>query len=106
MYFFNGVAQHHPSHGGARGSLHLLESHYFTFVVGLGNVSNNIVEFHALHLNISMDVHRQIHHIQIMGDSKLVIDCFKKQSIPINRRLSPIFDTIVRMLDTFDHVSF
>lgn len=53
-----------------------------------------------------MVVQLKIQHIQIMGDSKLIIDCFKNQSQPINLFLDPVFGVIVWMLGFFHHVSF
>ena len=57
-----------------RGILFLNADHYITFKAGLGVGTNNFAELFALKLLISLALKKQIKHIQIFGDSMLVIN--------------------------------
>jgi ribonuclease HI len=56
------------------GCLYLSNSHRFKFNVGLGECSNNYVDFMALRLPQKCALENNVRHIQICGDSTLVIN--------------------------------
>ena len=71
--FFDGSASGKPQVCGAGGILYLKDDHYITFKDGLEFGSNNFAELSAVKLLIYLALDKQILHIQIFGDSLLVI---------------------------------
>ena len=72
--YFDGSAAGDPHICGVGGILFIKDDHYFTFKVGLGIGTNNIVELCALKLLLSLALGNQISKIQVFGDSLLVIN--------------------------------
>ena len=72
--FFDGFASGNPKICGAGSILFLKDDHYITFKVGLGEGTNNFAKLYALKLLISLSLKKQVKHIQIFGDSMLVIN--------------------------------
>jgi ribonuclease HI len=71
--FFDGVAQGSPSSGAIRGILHLDESSSISFASHLGSATNNYNKFMAVKLLITLAIEKGITHLNIYGDSMLVI---------------------------------
>ena len=74
MGFFYGSASGDPHLCGVGGILYLKDGHYFTFKVGLGVGTNNLVELYAMKLLLILELDKQITKIQVFGDSLLVIN--------------------------------
>jgi ribonuclease HI len=82
--------------------LHLTENHCFHIKMGMGRGTNNYAELLALKLLLLFSREKEIHHIQIFGDSMNVINWARKHQICHNIFLIPILEDIFRMMDVFD----
>ena len=71
---FYGSATGDPKICGARGTLYILDEHYFSFKAGLGLGTNNYVELCALKLLLLLARRNSLAKIQIFGDSQFVIN--------------------------------
>jgi hypothetical protein len=71
--FFDGASQGNPRKGRA-GVLFLKEGYSVSFKAALGEGSNNWTELNALWLLLRTATEYEADKIQIMGDSKVVID--------------------------------
>jgi ribonuclease HI len=72
--------------------------------MGLGRGTNNFVELMSLKLLLLFAREKEIHHLQILGDSMNVINWTNNQQNCHCILLSPILEEIYRLLDTFDTV--
>jgi len=91
---------------GGGGTLHLTNSHLYTFRAGLGMGSNNYAEIMALKLLIHFSVEKNIKRIHIFGDSFVIINWAKKIQIFHIMRLISILEEIHRMITFFVDISF
>ena len=77
--YFDGASQEEPPLGGACGIICIFDSHNYSFKVGVGLVSNNLVEMWALKFTLTLTVEYGLTCIRIFGDSLLVIYWFNKE---------------------------
>jgi hypothetical protein len=89
--FFDGASQGTPPRGGAGGILHLSMFHSISFKDGVGQASNNLCELMALKLVLMLAWEHGVTHIQIFGDSLLVIQWMKQELVLRNFMLQPLF---------------
>ena len=102
--FFDGSTSRNPKICGAGGIRFLKDDHYITFKAGLGEGTNNFAELYALKLLISLSLKKQIKHIQIFGDSMLVInwisvnlEFIKFSLLSFFKRLSDLLTFLIRL---------
>ena len=62
---------------GASQGLYLFNSRFIHFVVGLGDVSNNHVEFVDFKIFLRLSLSLGVDKLQFLGYSKLAVDCLK-----------------------------
>jgi ribonuclease HI len=99
-------AQGTPTKGGAGGIIHLDEDSTISFATSLGEASNNFIEFMAIKLLILLAKERGISHLNIYGDSMLVINCVNGTQTLHKYTLQPLMDDVKRLLTFFSHISF
>jgi ribonuclease HI len=104
--FFDGVAQHTPTIGGARGILHISENHHIAFSAGLGEATNNYSELMALYLILLLALENNIRHLNIFGDSMFAIQVMKGTHFLRSYSLVPLLEEIKRCSTEFSHISF
>jgi ribonuclease HI len=80
--------------GGAGGILYCSESTFWKYKTGLGRSTNNRAEVIALKLILMLAVKKRIQKLQVMGNSKVVIDWITGISAMRNFHLKPIFGEI------------
>jgi ribonuclease HI len=102
--YFDGASQNNV--GGASGILYLDEHHWLKYVVGLGNISNNKAKILSLKMLIMVARDKGVQNLQILGDSKLIIDWFRLKRPPKNSFLRLIYDEITHLLSLFSHINF
>ena len=100
--YFDGVAIGWPSMGGV---IYLSGYNWFKFDASIGPASNNMVELSIILMTMKLALHRKIKHIQVLGDSLLLIDCLNKKIQPKNIYLRPIIDDIISLMELFDKIS-
>jgi ribonuclease HI len=76
------------------------------FLLGIGNETNNYYELLALKLVLLLALEKGISHIQIYGDSLLVIQWMKGDFSLHNFTLQPLFQDIMSNKSTFSHITF
>ena len=64
--------------GGTWGVIHLSNSHSINFKFGMGNGSNNFSELISLKLVLTLALEHGVAHLQVSGDSLLVIKWMRK----------------------------
>jgi ribonuclease HI len=72
--FFDGASQGDPPRCGVGGFFFLNQSHYFHIHYALGRGTNTKEEFSILWTLLLFSLKKGITKIQVMGDSKTVID--------------------------------
>lgn len=84
--------------------LHLTANHFFRIQMGLGEGTNNYAELiifgHLLHFAFE----KGCRHIQIFGDSKLIINWFNQQSVCHVHTLRNILDEALLLKSQFDTI--
>jgi hypothetical protein len=71
--FFNIASQSNPSKGGVGGIIFLSKNHLFSFKDRISHAKNNYRELATLKLILILSLEKGLSHIQILGDSLLVI---------------------------------
>jgi hypothetical protein len=71
--FFDGASQGVPPRGGARGGILLTQNHTLSFKASTGPSTNNQSELSTLKLALLLAKEKWLTHLQIMGDSQIVI---------------------------------
>jgi ribonuclease HI len=74
--------------------LFLSHSHFFTLKFGVEQGSNNRVELFAFWISLKFALEKDIRSLQVLGDSKLVVDWFNGKCQINNLVLSPLLDKI------------
>jgi hypothetical protein len=92
--FFDGASQGNPQMGGAREIIFLSQNHFLKFKYGIDKAKNNLSELTALKLVPIPALEKGISQIQVLGDSLLVIQWMKGDSILRNFMLQPLFRDI------------
>ena len=106
MGIFYGSASGDPKMCGAGGVLFISEDHFFTFKAGLGFGTNNFAEIIGLKLLLTLSLHHNFKHLQVFGDSQLVINWASGKYRIQNILLEQILLEVHRLADMFDNVHF
>lgn len=75
----------------------LLEAHYSQINLGLGGGTNNETEFMVCKSLILYALEKGVTHLQVFGDSLLVINWLIQSQIFRNTKLQPLLDEILRL---------
>ena len=105
-FFFDGSAIGNPQLCGAEGILFLNADHFISFKAGLGVGTNNLAELYALKLLLILALNKQINHIQVFGDSLLVINWITGKFRIHNIQLAQLVQEVIRLTDCFDQAVF
>jgi ribonuclease HI len=79
--------------------LYLDSAHHFSLKYGAGRGTNNRAEIYALWILLKVAVDKQVRKIQVLGDSKLVMDW-------ANGKAQIILERILEIRALFEEVSF
>jgi ribonuclease HI len=101
--YFDGASQNQTCGGGF--VLHLSENHSFHIKLGLGQGTNNYAELLTLKLLLLFAKEKDLLHLQIFGDSMIVINWARKLQQCHNIFLLPILEDILRLMEEFDTVT-
>jgi ribonuclease HI len=104
--FFDGACQGSPGECGVGAILFLKSSHHFSLKYGVGLDTNNRAELYALWILLKVVLEQKVKRIQILGDSKLVLDWANGKSNITNMLLRPIMDRIQVLKGDFDEIYF
>ena len=96
--FFDGTSQNIACGGGA--VLHLSQQHFFHFQMGLGEGTNNFAELLSLKLLLQFALEKGCKHLQIFGDSLIIINWVNKVQQCRTLALITLFEEVNR-LDIF-----
>jgi ribonuclease HI len=91
---------------GASAILFLNNSHYFTLKFGAGQGTNNRVEFYALWILLKVAGEKNVSRLQVLGDSKLLMDWENGKNQITNMALSPIMELCLEKKKIFEEISF
>lgn len=94
---FIGVSQRNNNIYDSSGSLYLIETRNFTFMIGLGEDTNNFSELMALKYLMKLAAANGVLHLQVFGDSELVINWMDGRDRLNTMFLQPIFNKVKRM---------
>jgi ribonuclease HI len=86
--------------------IYISPSHYYNLKWGLGQGSNNYAELMALKLLLTFAGEKGITHLQIFGDSMVVINWMRKTQLCHNINLSSILDEVFLIANIFTNLSF
>jgi ribonuclease HI len=92
--YFDGATQGNPLVCGAGGIIYISESHTVKFRAGLGHGTNNFAEIMVLKLALILAAEKRTSHLQVSGDSMLVIKWLTGEYQMDNFLLQPILDEI------------
>lgn len=104
--FFNGVNQCYPPLRGEEVVLYFTPSRSFHFRYDLGRASNNKVNVFTLWLLLTSAKQKGCRNIQVIGDSKLVIDWASQKCHVKNIRLGPIVNIVKELIVSLDQICF
>jgi len=91
---------------GVGGILYTFESNYWKFNVGFGRRTNNTIEILELKLVLMLAIEKRIQKLQVMGDSKFIIDWIKGITTMRNFQLRLIFNDIINTKNSINEVTF
>lgn len=77
--FFDGTSQGHPSRCGVGVVIHLSATHFFQVRYAPSRGTNSKAEFSASWTLLFMANNLNVRRLQVLGDSKVVIDCVNKK---------------------------
>ena len=101
--YFDGAAQEQGCGVGIL--LHKTENHLFRIHMGLGMGTNNYAELISLRHLLHFSLAHACNHIQIFGDSKIIINWFKNTSACHMHSLRNILDEIMILKAQFIYIS-
>jgi ribonuclease HI len=104
--YFDGASQGHPPSIGVGVVLFLNQNHYINIRYAPGGGSNNKDELIALWTLLETTKQKDIRKLQVMGDSKLVIDWEKGKLSIQNINLANITRDIRLSFQSFEWISF
>ena len=104
--YFDGLATGDPKICGAGGLLYISDEHYFTFKAGLGLGTNNFAKLFGLKLLLTLSLEHNYKHLQIFGDSYLVINWATGKYRIQNIQLAHILLEVNRLDDMLELVDF
>jgi ribonuclease HI len=104
--FFDGASQENNTCCGGGAVLFLSNTHLFRLKMGLGPGTNNFAELMSLKLLLLFSLEKNVHSIQLFGDSLLVINWIRKSQRCHNIILCPLLEEVFRILASFDNYSF
>ena len=104
--YFDGSTSGDPKICGVGGALFILDDHFYTFKAGLGIGTNNFAELIGLKLLLTLSLQHNFKHLQIFGDSQLVINWASGKYRIQNILLEQILLEVHRLADLFDNVHF
>jgi ribonuclease HI len=81
------------------------KTHSFHTKLGLGQGTNNYAELLTLKLLLTFAKEKDLRHIQIFGDSMIVVNWARKLQKCHNIFLLPILEDTFRLLENFDTVT-
>ena len=90
---------------GEGGIIYIFESHIVNFRAGLGHETNIFVEIMVLKLALILAAEKRTYHLQVSGDSMLVIKWITREYHMDNFLLQPILDEINDLKYNFTYVS-
>lgn len=102
--FFDGASQNNKAEAGI--CIHLNHDHILKASVGLGSGSNNLAELSALRLLLCWLLQRNIHTIQIFGDSQNVINWVNGNATCRNQIMKTIVEEIMYLKTSFNSLFF
>jgi ribonuclease HI len=104
--FFDKACQGHPPACGVGVVLHLKKDDYIHIHYALENDTNNRAEFISLWTLLEIVVRKVIKKLQVMGDSKMVIEWERKKANVHNIRLESLLQDIKLSFQSFEWLSF
>lgn len=104
--YFDGASSYHQSVCGEGAVLYKTEFHFFHLVAGLGRGTNNYAELMSLKLLMLFALEQGCLSLQVFGDSLLVIDWAKEITHCHVMVLLPILEEVIRLKQSFDHITF
>jgi ribonuclease HI len=104
--FFDGASQGVPPRGGARGGIFLTQNHTLSFKASTGPSTNNQSELSTLKLALLLAKEKWLTHLQIMGDSQIVIKWMDGKVKLGNFLLQPLFKDVKHLQSTFSRITF
>jgi ribonuclease HI len=104
--YFNGSWQGHPPSIGIGVVLFINHNNFINLRYALGGGSDNKVELIALWTSLETTKKKDIRKLQVMGDSKLVIDWAKGKISFQNINLANILRDMRLSFQSFDWLSF
>ena len=87
-------------------TLTLSATHYSLSTMGVGHGTNNSDELQVLALLLRLAVDCDLDKLQVLGDSKLIIDCMCGTVPFLNLGLQPLMDQVHSWRDCLDYDSF
>ena len=88
------------------GCLYISTSHFFLLKSSLGAGSNNYSKIMALKLLLLFVVEKECKIVHVFGDSLLIINWVNRVQRCHISCLVPIFEEVMRIITTFDSISF
>jgi ribonuclease HI len=104
--YFDGASQGHPPRCGVGVVLYIIHNHYIFIRYVLGQGSNNRAEFIALWTLLETTKEKNVSKLQVMGDSKLVIDWANGKIFVQDIRTQNILRDIKLACHSFEWISF
>ena len=97
--YFDGSTQEQGLGGGGLGGilLHLSDNHYYHVQMGLGVGNNNFAELISLRHLLHFALAHECRHLQIFGDSKIIINWFNNTFSCHVHSLRNIFDDAMHL---------
>jgi ribonuclease HI len=106
LIYFHGACQGHPPICRVGVILYVNHNHYIFIRYAPGAGTNNITEFIALWTLLEAANKKDLQKLQVMGDSKLVIDCARKKNSTQDIRLFLIMKDIKSNFQSIRVLSF
>ena len=94
MGFFDGSCQGHPQDCGARALLYLRKSHFVSIKYGARTGTNNRAELYALWILLKVTQDQHVKNLQVLGDSKMLIEWENGRNQITNLELMLIMDEV------------
>jgi len=103
---FDGACEGHPLVFGVGVIFHLRKNHYIHICYVLGSSTNNRVEFISLWTLLEATIKKDVKKMQVLGDSKLVIEWAKQKIKVQDIRLESLLKDIKFPFRSFEWISF
>ena len=88
------------------GKIFLTQNHSLDFKAGIGPSTNNLSELATLKLTLLLAKEKGLTHLQVMGDSQIVIKWMSEEVELRKILLQPLFRDTKHLQSTFIHITF